>query len=347
MTQIINNNQYIQFISNNLKLKSKKNGLSVCDLFAGAGGLSLGFEAMGFKTIAFEYKKYAVDTYNKNLKGKCIEQKLNLQTIFPNSDVLVGGPPCQPFSVSGNQKGKFDDRDGFPIFIRALKQIKPKVFLIENVRGSLFRNKQYINRILSEIKKINYRINIKIINCNNFGVAQKRERLFILGANKEISIPESLNLGKITARHAIDDLVRKKSKNFKFLNKNMDRYILNYEKKSKCINPRDLDLDKPARTLTCRNLGGQTADMMRVKINKKRRLLTVNEAARLQSFPDWFKFIGSEYQKFEQIGNSVPPLVSLMFADIIQNYLTKSRLRFKDNYVFSKQNQLDLFSQAI
>ena len=106
-------------------------------------------------------------------------------------------------------------------------------------------------------------------------------------------------------------------------------------------------MDKPARTLTCRNLGGQTADMMRVKINKKRRLLTVNEAARLQSFPDWFKFIGSEYQKFEQIGNSVPPLVSLMFADIIQNYLTKSRLRFKDNYVFSKQNQLDLFNQAI
>ena len=347
MIQINNNQKYIEFINKTLSLKRKKNNLLVCDLFAGAGGLSLGFEANGFETVAFENKDYASNTYNKNLKGKCHTQKLDAQTIYPKCDVLIGGPPCQPFSVSGHQNGKSDKRDGFPIYLNALKQIKPKVFLIENVRGTLFKNKNYLNYIIRELENCGYKVNIKILNSNNFGVAQLRERLFILGSKNEIKIPLKINNSSINSGIAIKDIINKYKVSHKFLTSNMDKYILRYEKKSKCINPRDLNLNKPARTLTCRNLGGQTSDMMRIKTGTKRRMLTVQEASRLQSFPDFFNFTGTDYQKMEQIGNAVPPLVAFMFADIIKNYILKTKMYFEGSYEFSSQTELDLFKKVI
>ena len=96
----------------------------------------------------------------------------------------------------------------------------------------------------------------------------------------------------------------------KFLNASMDTYVAKYEKASFCINPRDLYADKPARTLTCRNLAGATGDMQRVRLKDgRRRRLFHREAARLQSFPDWFEFTGNETQQFNQIGNAVPPVL--------------------------------------
>jgi DNA (cytosine-5)-methyltransferase 1 len=102
----------------------------------------------------------------------------------------------------------------------------------------------------------------------------------------------------------------------------MDTYIAKYEKASHCINPRDLYLHKPARTLTCRNIAGSTGDMQRVKLaDGRRRRISVREAARLQSFPDWFEFIGSETQQFYQIGNAVPPLLAFQLAESVKNCL--------------------------
>jgi DNA (cytosine-5)-methyltransferase 1 len=101
----------------------------------------------------------------------------------------------------------------------------------------------------------------------------------------------------------------------------MDEYIKKYEIASYCKKPRDLRLNEPARTLTCRNIAAPTSDMMRIKLpDGRRRRLFPREAARLQSFPDWFEFTGDETSIFYQIGNAVPPMLSYSVAKSVAEY---------------------------
>jgi len=286
----------------------------VLDLFAGCGGLSLGFEAAGYETIGYEMDEAAAATYNKNLLGSCYAEMLHTDMHYPHADIIIGGPPCQPFSVGGHQKGMEDARDGFPIFIDAVKKIQPRVFMFENVRGLLYSNKWYFELVLTELRKLGYIIDYKLLNAVNYGVPQNRERLFVFGHKAKFSFPKP-QAKKVTVGQAIGDTMFTAPEGSKFLTASMDRYVANYEKASSCINPRDLYFDKPARTLTCRNLAGATGDMQRVKLKDgKRRRLMHSEAARLQSFPDWFEFVGNETQRFNQIGNAVPPLLAYQLA---------------------------------
>ena len=115
---------YLEYLNSELALPAPNpNSLLVLDLFAVCGGLALGFEAAGFRTVGFEMLDDACATYNRNLHGTC--QKLFLepgQDLVEAADVIVGGPPCQPFSVNGHQKGLNDSRDGFPTFLSAVKK---------------------------------------------------------------------------------------------------------------------------------------------------------------------------------------------------------------------------------
>ena len=111
----------------------------VLDLFAGCGGLALGFEAHGFKTLGYEMDMDCCATYNQNLVGDCVNVKLSSDFVFPKAKVVIGGPPCQPFSVGGSQKGIEDARDGFPIFISAIEQANPDIWMFENVRGLMYK----------------------------------------------------------------------------------------------------------------------------------------------------------------------------------------------------------------
>ena len=286
----------------------------VIDLFAGCGGLSLGFEAVGYETIGYEFEENAVNTYNKNLKGKCLLQKLEVGFTYPHADIVIGGPPCQPFSVFGNQKGMEDARDGFPIFIDAIKQIQPKVFLFENVRNLAYSHKWYFDLIREALGKLGYIIDYKCLNAVNYGVPQNRERMIVVGHKSVFHFP-TIHQKKVTVGEAIGDLIDTINDENKILTKRQDEYIAVYEKKSDCINPRDLYPDRPARTLTCRNLAGCTSDMQRVRLKDgRRRRLVVREAARLQSFPDWFEFTGTEIKQFNQIGNAVPPFLAYQLA---------------------------------
>lgn len=286
----------------------------VLDLFAGCGGLSLGFEAAGYKTIGYEMDCIAATTYQKNIGSTCHVIKLDLDFDYPQVKIIIGGPPCQPFSVGGDQKGIDDSRDGFPIFIDAVRKLRPKVFMFENVRGLLYSNRWYFELIIEELHKIGYIIDYKLLNAVNYGVPQNRERLFVIGHKAKFVFPKP-NSKKVTVGDAIGDLMQTTPPESKFLTESMDTYVANYEKASFCINPRDLYADRPARTLTCRNLAGATGDMHRVKLSDgRRRRILHREAARLQSFPDWFEFSGNETQQFNQIGNAVPPLLAYQLA---------------------------------
>ncbi|KAB2918276.1 MAG: DNA cytosine methyltransferase [Bacteroidetes bacterium] len=317
--------EYVKYINEVLRPKITEREI-VLDLFAGCGGLSLGFEAAGYKTIGFEMDNASCNTYNKNLAGECFNVKLDLDFDYPQADIIIGGPPCQPFSVGGYQKGIKDARDGFPIFIDAVKKLHPKVFMFENVRGLLYGNKWYFDLILIELRKLGYIIDYKLLNAVNYGVPQNRERLFVFGHRAKFNFPQTHNR-KVTVGEAIGDTMFNAPSDSKFLTPSMDAYVAKYEKASHCINPRDLYFEKPARTLTCRNLAGATGDMQRVRLKDgRRRRLLHNEAARLQSFPDWFEFIGNETQRFNQIGNAVPPLLAYQLATSLKECFKTDQL---------------------
>jgi len=318
---------YIQTINQSLKPK-KTLHYQVIDLFAGCGGLSLGFEAIGFQTLGYEMENTAAKTYTKNLQSECIAKKLEIDIDFTNDniDIIIGGPPCQPFSVGGHQKGHKDNRNGFPIFLNAIKKTNPKIFLFENVRGMLYANKWYFDKITEELIALGYIIDYQMLNAVNYGVPQNRERLFVIGHRSQFSFPKP-SLKRLTVADAIGDLMNQVIDETKILTPSMDNYVKKYEIASHCINPRDLSPHKPARTLTCRNIAAPTGDMQRVKLpDGRRRRLVVREAARLQSFPDWFEFCGTETNQFNQIGNAVPPLLAYHLAQSIKNCLDKGQL---------------------
>ena len=333
---------YINQINNILKPQQLKSHL-VLDLFAGCGGLSLGFEAQGFETYGFEKDQDCCQSYEKNLRGKCEQIELSVNSKFSGASVIIGGPPCQPFSVGGKQKGLRDSRDGFPIFINAIKQVKPDIWLFENVRGLLYKNKWYFDKITQSLQDLGYIIEWKLLNSVDFGVPQNRERLMVVGHRGKFQFPQ-ISAKRITAGEALGELAFQVLPDSKFLTPSMDKYIAKYEKASCCKRPRDLHLDKQARTLTCRNLAGATGDMHRIKLpDGRRRRLSIREAARLQSFPDWFEFYGSETSSYNQIGNAVSPLLAFYLAKSVRNYLESSyRLSARELKKYTLPQQLSL-----
>ena len=295
----------------------------VLDLFAGCGGLGLGFEAAGFRTLGYEMLPDACETYNRNLHGECRCEFLDEETDYGiTPEVIIGGPPCQPFSVGGLQMGRKDARDGFPAFLSAVRRLNPRIAIFENVRGMFYRGLPYLEQITAVLEKLGYLVERRILKAEQYGVPQRRERLFVVAHRGHWRFPEASVTKPVTAGEAVGDLAKVLPPNPKFLTASMDVYVAKYEKASKCIRPRDLHFDQPARTVTCRNLNGATGDMMRIRLEDgRRRRVTVREGARLQSFPDWFEFAGAEGSQFNQVGNAVPPMLAKAVATAVLEYL--------------------------
>ncbi|WP_239005399.1 DNA cytosine methyltransferase [Gloeothece citriformis] len=329
---IIQPSRYTYKINELLKPKIRPELPLVVDLFAGCGGLSLGFEAQGFLTIGFDMNHDACQSYCHNLEGNCLEIILTPETLLPDCRVIIGSPPCQPFSVSGKQKGLADIRDGFPIFLSAVERYKPELWIIENVRGLFYRNKWYLEEIITQFRNLDYLVEVKLLNASWYETPQNRERVFIIGHRGKFTFPCRLS-NSITAGEALGDLAISIPPGAKFLTESMNQYVAKYEKASKCKQPRDLYLDKPSRTVTCRNLAGATGDMLRLKLpDGRRRRLIPREGARLQSFPDWFTFLGSEQSVFNQIGNAVPPMLAYYLAQSSIKYL-ESKFRYSQKEI--------------
>jgi len=302
------------------------------DLFAGCGGLALGFESVGFKTLGYELAEDAAATYRANLSGDCVEERLQIGTELPRAPVIIGGPPCQPFSSGGKRRADLDERNGFPAFLDAVARIQPELVIIENVPGLTKGDRRsYFLRTLQDLREFDYEVEALDMNAAAYGVPQNRKRIFIVahrGGFKEAPPTTEAPVSVGVALAGLDD---ESAPEPRWLTPSMDAYVARYEAASGCRTPRDLHMDRPARTLTCRNLAGATGDMHRIRTpDGRRRRIEVREAARLQSFPDWFDFTGSMTSAFEQIGNAVPPLLARAVARQASAYLVSRGLAETD-----------------
>ena len=300
---------------------------TVLDLFSGCGGFSLGFIQAGYEVVGFvEMWKPAIETYKLNHPnakhlGYDITKIKNEEILeYKNKiDVIIGGPPCQGFSMAGN-RNKNDKRNQlYKEFLRFIEIIQPKTVIIENVKGILsmkdYDNEMIINKIIHKLIKLGYSVCYKVLKASDYGVPQIRERVIII-AKKLNLFPENLNVNK-TVLEAIQDLPSE-NRNInghlflKTTQEKLDRIKLlkQGEKLSSKFNlcTQRLYSDKQSPTVTTKNL------FIHPIYN---RYLTARELARLQSFPDDFIFTGSKTSMVKQIGNAVPPKLGKEIANSI------------------------------
>ena len=305
----------------NYRLRREANlGLKALDLFCGAGGLSIGFWACGFDVVGIDHSADAVRTYTRNL-GDATCADVNDMSELPSADVIIAGPPCQPWSRAGKRLGERDDRDGLAITMQTVQKIQPVAVVIENVPDlARSRKRQYLDDFKTQLAALDYTVAEHLLNAADYGVPQNRRRIFItaIRGDKPLAPPAPWP-ETVSVRQAIPGTCRREVAEAQLISDSMSAYIERYEQASGCRTPRDLHLDQPSRTLTVRNLSGATGDMMRLRLpDGRRRTLTVREAARLQSFPDWFRFLGTKRSRLEQIGNAVPPLLALAVAKSVR-----------------------------
>ena len=313
---------WVNFMNSKLRRESDLM-LKVVDLFSGAGGFSLGFWAAGFDVEGIDCNPDAAQTYKVNF-GKSTCSDLNDVSEMPDADVLIAGPPCQPWSRAGKRLGIMDDRDGLALTLRFVQDARPAAVVIENVPDiARLGKRQHLDNFEADLRSLGYGVSEHVLNAADYGVPQNRRRVFVTGMidGKPLSPPEPV-LQVVNVRQAIPGRCQRAAKGSQLVSDSMSAYIERYERASGCRMPRDVHPNRPSRTLTVRNLSGATGDMLRLRLpNGTRRTLTVKEAARLQSFPDWFSFRGNERSRFEQIGNAVPPLLSLAVARALKERL--------------------------
>lgn len=309
---------------------NKKSEFSVVELFAGAGGLALGLDNAGLNcNLLVEIDKRAVETLKTNRpKWNVIDNDIaNVDFKKIKADVVAGGFPCQAFSYAGKRMG-FEDTRGtlFFEYARAVKEIKPKVILGENVRGlERHDNGRTLRTMLNVLDELGYDVSYKILRAQYFDVAQKRERLVIFGIRKDlkrpIAFPKEQNY-TVSLREALRNAPKSNGQKYTPEKKKIMELIpeggywrdlpLALQKKymgasfylggGKTGMARRLSWNEPSLTLTCNPAQKQTERCH----PKETRPLSIGEYARIQSFPDDWKFCGSTAAQYKQIGNAVP-----------------------------------------
>lgn len=330
--------------------------MKVISLFSGCGGLDLGFEKAGFEIpIANEFDKTIWETFKINHpKTKLIEGDIRniKESDFPDMiDGIIGGPPCQSWSEAGSLRGINDARGKlFFEYIRILKDKKPKFFLAENVSGMLAnRHAEAVQNILKMFKESGYDVSLTLVNAKDYGVAQERKRVFYIGFREDLHIDFKFPKGstekdedKITLKDIIWDLkdsavptLPRNKHNPKAINNNeyfTGAYSPIFMSRNRVKNWDEQAFTVQASGRQCQ-LHPQAPKMEKVGLNKCRfvpgkeklyRRMTVREVARIQGFPDDFKFIYTDTDNaYKMIGNAVPVNLAYEIACGIKKTLSK------------------------
>ncbi len=348
-------------------MKDIENKLTFLDLFSGCGGLSLGFELSGFKSVlAIDNWRDALETYKYNRKDVRV-LCADLSNISPDNikndqkidtlDVIIGGPPCQGFSIAGKRIINDERNKLYKSFVHFVEVFKPKAFVMENVPNILTIGNGIIrDSIISNFQSIGYTISYKVLTASDYGVPQNRRRAIFIGLKngKTFVFPKPLESPKVTSYEALCDLpenslpdgapyelpptcdyqksMRKDSKGI------FNHEITIHNKRTKEIismvpdggnyKSLPLELQKTRKVhIAWTRLNSQRPSFTidtghRHHFHYKYdRIPTVRESARIQSFPDDFVFIGSKTSQYKQVGNAVPPLLAKMIGLSLKNYI--------------------------
>lgn len=334
--------------------------IKVVSIYSGAGGIDLGFHKAGFENVfSTDYWQPACDSLKKNNISKqvlCDDiRNINFKDIAKREkiDCLIGGPPCPAYSKSRfylkDKKRAMEDENSFTLheFFRVLKELKPKVFLFENVFGFVYKpHKKAFDYLQKESEKLGYDISYKVINCANYGVPQTRERFFCVGVkkgNKKFIFPEETNTDPIknkdkkpwvTCGDILSDIDfdLPEDKNMIAGSKHKDllkevppgENYLYFTKEKNYPNPKfkwrsrywsfllKLSPCRPSWTIQAshsNNMG---------PFHWKNRFLRISEIKRIQTFDDNYELCGDYKTQWRQVGNAVPPLMAEILAKSIK-----------------------------
>ncbi len=333
----------------------------VIDLFCGCGGLSYGFDIVGFDiVIGIDNWLDALKTFSQTHQN-AIAHYGDLFTLKPNEiadkyqinqvDVIVGGPPCQGFSIAG--KRMIDDERNilYKGFVNFVSFYRPSAFVMENVPNLISMGKGSIKQqIIEDFEKLGYKVSSKILIASDYGVPQNRKRAIFVGLlnRKEFQFPIPFAGSKITSSEAISDLPEEsledganyisepKSEFQKIIRSDSDgifnHQITNHSEQTISIISQVPDggnfKNLPSELQQTRNVNIAWTRLNSQKPSftidtghrhhfhyKYNRIPTVRESARIQSFPDKFVFLGTKTSQYKQVGNAVPPLLGKVIAE--------------------------------
>ena len=337
-----------------------KKKYTIIDLFSGCGGLSLGFEMAGFEVkLAIDNWEDALVTYRHNHKGtntlnadllnldpKDVEDKYDLHNI----SVIIGGPPCQGFSVAGKRIIDDDRNKLYKSFVRFVKHFKPKAFVMENVPNILsIGNGAVRDAIIKDFSELGYTVSYKVLTASDYGVPQNRRRAIFVGQHgKEYPFPEPSVTEKVTTYEALSDLPEESvddGANYPVAPHSDYQRMMREGTKSLYNHQITVHTPETQRIIAMvpdggnyKNLPQEMWSLRKVHIAwtrmnsqkpcftidtghfhhfhyKFNRVPTVRESARIQSFPDNFVFIGGKGSQLRQVGNAVPPLMAKAIAE--------------------------------
>jgi DNA (cytosine-5)-methyltransferase 1 len=342
----------------------KNEKLKGVDLFTGAGGLTLGFKKAGIVPIAsVEKNRDAFETYKKHTpEGEhfCDDiVNVDLSKYRGKTHIVFGGPPCQPFSTGGLRKGRQDARDMLPAFLEVVRLLEPEVVFMENVPGLLVKSRiNYLHEILDKISALGFHVSAKLLNAADYGVPQKRRRLFIVGyRDKKFWFPRPTH-GPGTKRDYVASGVLISHEPLGeppncpvVYAKYPDLRPSPYAGHVYNGGGRPIDLSAPSPTILASAGGYKTPwiDTLGIAVEYHKHLvsggppregavpgarrLTAEESALLQTFPRKIKFAGSRSSQYTQIGDAVPPRLAEVLGREILKQLNGAKPNASTHYV--------------